>query len=181
MVPPGLIILVYFSLSLLSLTISLLLMYKYLKDTKKNYRIYAITKALSFLTFFIFVDGLYYAIMFSAQYNLFPLSVFITLSNPAMQVLTKLGIFISTVFIVYFIFNKNIEVLKDREANFARLQQYNKELQRRAHELEASQGSLKRKVWELERFNEIAQSRELKMIDLIKKIEYLESKMRKKE
>ena len=46
--------------------------------------------------------------------------------------------------------------------------------------MEDSQNKQQHKLQELERFNDIAKSREAKMLDLIKKIEDLEQKLEKK-
>ena len=90
------------------------------------------------------------------------------------------GIFISTILIVHFIMGNHIEKLKTREETFHLLHGLNHELEKRAKELESSQEMLQRKVQELERYNEIAKERELKMLSLIKKEENIEENLRKK-
>ena len=61
-----------------------------------------------------------------------------------------------------------------------KLELMNKELEKRAEQLQESQETLQKKVHELERFNAIAKERETKMLQLIKKIEVLETKLQKR-
>ncbi len=175
-----LVILVYFSLSLLSLVISVLLFNKFFKDKNENFEIHALTKALAILTFFLFVDAFYYTLLYASQHNFLPQNIFFRLSVPSFQVLPKFGIFVATILLVHFIFDKKIEQFKDRETGIRKLELMNKELEKRAEELQGSQATLQKKVHELERFNTIAKERETKMLQLIKKIEVLETKLQKK-
>ncbi len=175
-----LVILVYFSLSLLSLIISILLFNKFFKDKKEKYEIHSMTKLLALLTFFLFTDSFYYTLLYGSQYRFLPESIFFKLSIPSLQVLPKLGIFIATIVLVHFIFDKKIEKFRDREKGIKKLELMNKELEKKAEELQDSQDILRKKVNELERFNTIAKERETKMLNLIKKIEVLEEKLEKK-
>lgn len=138
------------------------------------------TKLLALLTFFLFVDAFYYTLLYASQYRLLPESIFFRLSIPSLQVLPKFGIFVATILLVHFIFDKKIEKFKDKETGMRKLELMNKELEKRAEELQDSQATLQEKVHELEKFNTIAKERETKMLNLIKKIEVLETKLQKK-
>ena len=126
------------------------------------------------------MDAFYYTLLYASQYRFLPESIFFRLSIPSLQVLPKFGIFVATILLVHFIFDKKIEKFKDKEMGMKKLELMNKELEKRAQELQDSQGTLQKKVNELERFNTIAKERETKMLNLIKKIEVLETKMQKK-
>ena len=126
------------------------------------------------------MDAFYYTLLYASQYRLLPESIFFRLSIPSLQVLPKFGIFVATILLVHFIFDKKIEKFKDKETGMRKLELMNKELEKRAEELQDSQATLQEKVHELEKFNTIAKERETKMLNLIKKIEVLETKMQKK-
>ena len=100
--------------------------------------------------------------------------------NHAIQLTIKIGIFVSIVFMAYYIFSKKIEELRDQEVSLSQLVGLNKELEHKAKEMELSQMQQQQKLKELEKFNDIAKQREGKMIDLIKKIEKLESELKRK-
>ena len=128
----------------------------------------------------MFLDAFYYTLLYGAQYGFLPQNIFYKLSIPSYQVLPKFGIFVATIFLVHFIFDKKIEQLKDKETGMQKLELMNKELEKRAEELQDSQNLLQQKVHDLEKFNTIAKERETKMLQLIKKIEVLETKLQKK-
>jgi len=71
-----------------------------------------------------------------------------------------------------------IEEFGNKETAFDKLLRLNAELSKKAEEMETTHEVLQKKVQELERYNEIAKMREAKMVVLIKKIEYLESKLK---
>lgn len=173
-------LLVSVSISLLTLVIFFMLALKYFKDKHINYRTHALTKLLAILTFFIFLDSSYYSFLYASQYGYISSKLFFMLLEPAAQLFPKLGIFLSVVFTVHFIMEKHIEKFKDNEESLQTLESLNGELEKKAMQLESSQGILQKKVQELERFNQIAKSREESMVELIKKIEFLEKKLNKK-
>jgi hypothetical protein len=168
------------SISLLSFILFSILLHKYLSEPNKKYRIHALTKLLIALTFFLFIDGAYYSLLFATQYQLLWPSLFFILTEPQFQIIPKLGIFISAVFVVYFIMEKHIEEFKNKEDTLNLLEKLNHELEKKAEDMESAQDHLQKKVIELEKFNDIAKTREQKMIDLIGKIELLETQLKKK-
>ena len=130
---------------------------------------------------FLFLDSLYHSALLLKDYGAITASFYTKLANPVFPVLIKLGIFISMIFIVHFIMGKNIEYFKNIESSLSKLQTLKHELEKRAHELEGSKQVLETKVHELEKYNEIERERETKMMHLIKKIELLEGKIKKKQ
>ncbi len=173
-------ILVSISISLLSISIFFILMYKYFKDSNKMHRVHALTRLLAILAFFLFLDGLYYILYYTSQYGILSNEIFYSMTETNLRLLPQLGIFISTVLIVHFVMENRIEEFKNKDESFGKLEKLNHELEKRAKELETSQDVLQRKIEELERFNDIAKQREVKMVELIEKIEFLEKKLRKK-
>jgi len=171
----------YISLTLLSMTIFFILIFKYLKDRGKKYDAQALTKLLSILMFFISIDSLYYSLLYSSEHRFLPEILFFRLSNPIMQILSKLGVFISTILVVHFLMEKRIEKIKLNEDSLGELEKLNHILEEKALELEGSQDDLQKKVEELERFNTIAKEREASMVQLIEKIEKLEKKIKKEQ
>ncbi len=174
------IILISFSISLLSLILFSMLLKKYLKDKHKNFSTHSLTKLLASLTFFLFIDGFYYSILYMSQYGIISSKLFYDLSNIYVELLPKLGIFISSVMIVHFLMEKRIEEFKTKEESLEELQKLNQELEKKAIDMEQNQDKLQKKLLELERFNDIAKSREENMLNLIKKIELLENKLKTK-
>ena len=75
---------------------------------------------------------------------------------------------------------KRIEEFKNNEKALFKLEKLNKELETRTKKMETFQEKQEKKLHELERFNDIAKKREAKMLDLIKKINILEAKLKKK-
>jgi hypothetical protein len=171
-------LLVSISITALSFILFVLLMHKFIKDKHKKYSTHSLTKLLAVLTFFLFVDGAYYSILFASQYGYISSKYFFVLSDIRYQIIPKLGIFISAVFIVHFIMEKRIEEFKKKEDSLEELEKLNHELEKKAADMESSQDNLQKKVVELEKFNDIAKSREENMVELIKKIELLESKLK---
>ena len=92
----------------------------------------------------------------------------------------KVGVFGSIVLITHFIMEKRIEEFRSNEINIQKLQKLNHELEMKTRELEQAQEKQEQKLHELEKFNDIAKNREIKMLDLIKKIDKLEKKKVKK-
>jgi hypothetical protein len=174
------ILLITLSISLLSFILFSILLHKYTSEPNKRYRIHALTKLLIALTFFLFIDGIYYSLLFATQYRLIWPNLFFILTEPQFQIIPKLGIFISAVFVVQFIMEKHIEEFKNKEDNLVLLEKLNHELEKKAAGMESAQEHLQKKVIELEKFNDIAKTREQKMVDLIEKIEVLETRLKKK-
>jgi uncharacterized membrane protein (DUF106 family) len=174
------ILLVSYSITILSLIIFFLLLHKYLNTKHKNYVVHSITKMLSVLAFFLFIEGLYSSLLYTSQYNLISPGFYYALSGTYLEVVPRVGIFITAIFIIHFLMEKRIEQFKNNEDTLGKLQKLNHELEKRAKELQTTQNTLQTKVLELERFNLIAKDREAGMLDLIKKIEILETKLKKK-
>ena len=171
-------IVVCFSITLLSTILFFLLLYKYNKEPNKQLRIHALTKLLLVLTFFLVVDGLYYSLLYLSQYSWIPEGIFSYLTETNLLIIPKLGIFISTILVTHFLMENRIEEFGNKETAFDKLLRLNAELSKKAEEMETTHEVLQKKVQELERYNEIAKMREAKMVVLIKKIEYLESKLK---
>ena len=171
-------IVVCFSITLLSMIIFFLLLYKYNKEPNKQLRIHALTKLLLVLTFFLLIDGLYYSLLYLSQYRLIPEWIYPYLTETNLLIIPKLGIFISTILVTHFLMENRIEEFGNKETAFDKLLRLNAELSKRAEEMESTHETMQKKVEELEKYNEIAKMREAKMVVLIKKIEYLESKLK---
>lgn len=168
------------TISFLSLVIFVMLTLKYFMDKNKSLRTHALTRLLAIVTLFIMVDSVYYTLFYASQYGYLPQVLYYRLSSPFIELVPKIGIFISVVFTIHFLMEKHIERFKSAEESLITLESMNKELDKKARDLESSQDNLQKKVLELEKFNEIAKSREESMLDLIKKIEVLENKLNKK-
>ena len=169
------VILIYLTIALSTFYILVVLGRKYFAHHDQNYRINHLTQVLLLLVFFIFFDSVYF--VYSYFSGLFMPSA---VPNHAIQLTIKIGIFVSIVFMAYYIFSKKIEELRDQEVSLSQLVGLNKELEHKAKEMELSQMQQQQKLKELEKFNDIAKQREGKMIDLIKKIEKLESELKRK-
>ncbi|MEM2138588.1 MAG: hypothetical protein QXM96_00325 [Candidatus Woesearchaeota archaeon] len=168
-----------FSITLLSLIACFYLIYHYFKDRKKNYSTHALIRMLYVLTFFIFIDNLYHSFLTLSQYNIINEKYFYFLSSLNLQILPKIGIFISSVFLIHFIMEKRIEEFKSKEDSLNELKILNQELEKKVIQSEKAQESLEKKMHEVEKYNEIAKEREQKMIELMKKIDILENKIKK--
>lgn len=165
---------------LLGLTVLVYLSYKFLKDKYMNLRTHDLTKILIFLVGFLFLEDTYSAIYTASYYGILPTKVFLFMSNAPLRTVIPLGIFISLVVLVHFIFDNRIEELRNNELAVRKLSKLNHELEEKARALEVDQEKLNTKVHELERFNDVAKRREESMVDLIKKIEKLENQLKRK-
>jgi hypothetical protein len=166
---------IYLIISLITLILMFLLGKKYFKHIESNHRINELTKVLLILLAFLFIDSTYLVYSYVQGF----VNPFIT-TNKTFEIFTKIGVFLSIIPMAYFILSKKIEELRDQEVSFSNLKKLNHELEQKAREMEDSQNKQQHKLQELERFNDIAKSREAKMLDLIKKIEDLEQKLEKK-
>lgn len=173
------ILIITFSITILSLIITFLLLHKHLKDKDKKYATHSLTILLYILSFFIFIDGFYHSLLYLSQFGFISQKIFFVLTSYHIQLLPKLGIFIASVFIVHFLMEKRIEDFKIKEDSLAKLKKYNFELETKLKETEKIQDTLFKKTQELEKYNEIAKQREEKMYELMKKIETLEKKIKK--
>ncbi|NTV24232.1 MAG: hypothetical protein HGA85_07755 [Nanoarchaeota archaeon] len=169
-------LLLHFVFTMLSLISFALVTTKFLKYRKKKYSTHSIIRMISLQTLFLFVVGLYNLILYASQYRYISPMFFYAMSGQALQLIPNFAVLMTTVVIVYFIMEKKIEEFTNHEDSLNQLQSLNHELVKRANELETSHNQLQRKVVELEKFNEIAKSREEKMIALAKKIEVLEKR-----
>jgi hypothetical protein len=179
MIYPELMLFIYLCLSILSLVVLVLLIHKYLVDDNKKSAVHTITRMLSIMTFFLLFDSIINLILYASQLRLLPVYMFIIFSSYKIELITKLGIFFSTIVIVHFLMEKRIEQFKDHETSLMKLQTLNHELEKKTKELEYSHETLQKKLHQLESFNEIAKHREVKMLSLIKKIEDLEKQLKK--
>jgi len=166
-------IFIYVIISLLTLVLFALLSFKYFKDRNINYRTHSLTKLLLFLIFFLFMDSFIFLLET-------PDTLLYTHLNPIFDLISKGGIFFSLVLITHFLMERRIEEFKNNEKALFKLEKLNKELETKTKKMETFQEKQEKKLHELERFNEIAKKREAKMIDLIKKINILEAKLKKK-
>ncbi|MBT3463980.1 hypothetical protein HN451_03260, partial [archaeon] len=94
------------------------------------------------------------------------------------QIISKVGVFGSIVFLAHFAYDKKFEELKDKEHSVLELKEINKQLEIKTLEMERSQAMQERKLKELERFNTIAKEREAKMMKLLKKADKIERKLK---
>jgi len=175
----AIIIFIYLVFSLLCLMTFSLLVYKLSKGTEKHYTINSVARILASMTFFLFLTGVYNFFLKLSQYSLISPVIYYRLTNINVELVPNLGILVSTIFLVYFIMQNKIEEFKRKEDSLLELGKLNHELEVKALEMESSQEKLQKKIFELEKYNDIAKDREKKMVDLIQKIEVLEQKIKK--
>ena len=164
---------------LLSIVVFILLVHKFFSDRHKHLNVSKLTKTLSLLAFFIALDSLFFCLSYWGTIGLNPL-VKSFFSEIGAQLFSGVGVFLSLVSLAYFILEKNIETFKESEEELKKLQTLNRQLEVRAKEIEVSQEQQQKKIMELEKFNEVAKEREIKMMEIIKKIEKVETKMKGK-
>ena len=162
-------------ISIISLVIFIMLSTRFLKESKKLI-ITKITKVILVMLFFIFLDNFFKSMTYFSEVT----SHAIFYSTEIIQIISNLGIFVSIVLLAYFVYGRKFDELKKKEVSFMELQGLNKELEKKTLEMEKSQETQERKLKELERFNDIAKEREMKMMNLLKKIDKLEGKLKKK-
>ena len=168
------IIFMYVIISIISLVLFVMLSVRFFKESEKLI-ITNITKVILLMLFFIFLDSFFN----SLTYFLGITSHAVFYSNEIVQLISKLGIFVSISFLAYFVYARKFEELKQKEISVFELQSLNKELESKTKEMEISQEQQEKKLKELEKFNEIAKQREMKMMSLIKKIDKIEKKIKK--
>jgi len=168
------IIFMYVIISIISAVLFCMLSIRFFKGSKK-FIVTKLTKVILIMLFFIFLDGF----CNSLTYFLGITSHTIFYSNEIVQIISKFGIFVSIVLLAHLVYSGKFEELKKKEISVLELQVLNKELGNKTREMEVSQEKQEKKLKELERFNEIAKQREMKMRSLIKKIDKLESKLKK--
>ncbi len=174
------IVFIYLTFSILCLITFILLLQKLINDRGKHYTITSITRILALMTFFLFLTGCYNFVLKASQFGLISQTVYYRIIGLNVELIPNLGILVSTIFLVYFIMQNKIEEFKKKEDSLIELDKFNHDLEKKAVELESSQEKLQKKVVELEKYNEIAKDREKTMIDLIKKIDTLEKKVKKR-
>ncbi|MEM3373968.1 MAG: hypothetical protein QXE31_01985 [Candidatus Woesearchaeota archaeon] len=167
-----------FSITLMSLFICFYLLYHYFKDKHKNYTIHSLIKGIYILTFFLFIDTLYNTFLSLSQYGYINQKIYFLLSSFNLQLFPKIGLFFSTTYLVYFIMEKRIDEIKSKEDTLKELKELNQQLEKKLIETEKAQELLEKKTQELEKYNEIAKQREQKMLELMKKIEKIEKKVK---
>jgi sensor histidine kinase YesM len=164
---------------LLSLVVFILLLHKYFSDRHSHPNVSKLTKTLSLLAFFIALDSLFFCLSYWGTIGLNPL-ITSFFSEKGAQLFSGFGVFLSLISLAYFLLEKNIETFRESEEELKKLQDLNKQLEIRAKEIEISQEMQQKKILELEKFNEVAKDREIKMMEIIKKIEKVETKMKGK-
>ena len=169
------VIFMYVIISIISAIIFVMLSLRFFKESEKLV-VTKLTKTILVMLFFIFLDSFFNSLI----YFLGVTSHVLFYSNEIIQIISKIGIFGSITLLAYFVYARKFEELRNREVSFLELQELNKELERKTKEMEQSQEKQNRKLRELEKFNDIAKEREMKMMSLLKKIDKLEGKLKKK-
>lgn len=167
------VIFMYVIISIISAVIFGMLSFKFFKSSKKLI-VTKLAKTILLMLFFIFLDGFFN----SLTYFLGITSHALFYSNEIVQIISKLGIFVSIALLAYLVYEGRFEELKDKEVSVLELQSLNKELEFRTKQMEESQKIQETKLKELEKFNQIAKERETKMMNLLKKVDKIEGKLK---
>ncbi|MBT3721725.1 hypothetical protein HN789_04920 [archaeon] len=158
-------------ISIISVVLFVMLSLRFFKESKALITT-RLTKVLLFLLFFLFLDGFFNTMTyFVGTFTMF-------YSTEIIQIISKVGVFGSIVFLAHFAYDKKFEELKDKEHSVLELKEINKQLEIKTLEMERSQAMQERKLKELERFNTIAKEREAKMMKLLKKADKIERKLK---
>ena len=167
----SLILLTHLSFTILSTYLFTIILYKYIKY--KHYSVHSLTRTLAVVTFFLTIVGLYNTTCYMSKYGFLSASIFSTLREPSTQLIPIIGMFVSSVSLVYFIFERRIEEFSNNEELIKRLAHMNSELGEKDIILKMTEENLRDKIKELERYMNIAKERE-------KRLFTLESKLRAK-
>ncbi len=165
----------YVIISIISAIIFVMLSLRFFKESEK-FIVTKLTKVILVMLFFIFLDSFFNSLTYFLGITTHALFY----SNEIIQIVSKSGIFVSISLLAYLVYARKFEELKNKEVSVLELQELNKEMEKRTQEMEKSQEVQQKRLKELEKFNEIAKEREMKMMSLLKKIDKLEGKLKKK-